>query len=157
MARVAEHLRDAVDQAVDVAQLVVDPVKEIVVIAGLAVTYASIPIFGQIQLANKLRDVLRLAWDARKVLAVFWNFLVFIRDGFGGRRLLDRGLAPAGAGPTRGGGMSEQLDAARRELREALAMARASLAQVRGRPTPSLGAALPDGSHPHLELDDDDA
>jgi hypothetical protein len=52
--------------------------------------------------------------------------------------------------------MSEQLDAVRRELREALSVARASLAQVRGRPAPSLGAALPDVPQPDHEVDDDD-
>ena len=82
LAAVAAHLRDAVAQAVDVAQIVVDVIREVIVIAGLAVSSACIPIFGPIQLANKLKDALRLVWDARKVLAVFWTFLVCIKDAF---------------------------------------------------------------------------
>ena len=53
--------------------------------------------------------------------------------------------------------MSEQLQAARRELREALAVAQASLVQVRGRPATSLGASPPDVPLPDQEVDDDDA
>ena len=82
LAQVAEHLRDAVAQAVDVAQLVADAIQLVVttVLAGLSLP--SIPIFGQVQLANKLKDALRLVWEARKVLAVFWSFLVCIKDTF---------------------------------------------------------------------------
>jgi uncharacterized protein YukE len=80
LALVAEHLRDVIVQAVDVAQVVTDTVKEIVAIVAAGWGLASIPIFGQAQLVERFRDVLRLAWDAKKVLAVFWYFLVVIKD-----------------------------------------------------------------------------
>jgi len=82
LAGVAAHLRDAIEQAVDVAQLVTDMIKEIVSIVVAGWGYASIPIFGQAQLVERFSDVLRLAWDAKKVLAVFWYFLLVIKDGF---------------------------------------------------------------------------
>ena len=77
MARVAAHLRDAVEQAVDVAQLVVDTVKEMHRHRrSRAGRHAYIPIFGQVQLVKRLRDVVKLLWDAKKVVAVFWYFLL---------------------------------------------------------------------------------
>lgn len=82
LARVAGHLHDVIDQAVDVAQLVVDVVKEIVSIVLAGLTLASVPIYGQVQLVDKVRDAVRLANDARKVLTVFWNFLLVVKDSF---------------------------------------------------------------------------
>jgi hypothetical protein len=82
MARVAAHLRDAVEQAVDVAQLVVDVVKEMVAVVLAGWSHAYIPIFGQVEVARRLRDVLRLLWDAKKVVAVFWYFLLCLKDFF---------------------------------------------------------------------------
>jgi uncharacterized protein YukE len=82
LARLATHLRDLVEQAVDVAQLVVDAVKEVVSIVLAGLTLASVPIYGQVQLVDKVRDAVRLANDARKVLTVFWNFLLVMKDSF---------------------------------------------------------------------------
>jgi uncharacterized protein YukE len=82
LTRVAAHLRDVVEQAVDVAQLVVDVVKEIISIVLAGLTLASVPIYGQVQLVDKVRDAVRLANDARKVLTVFWNFLLVVKDSF---------------------------------------------------------------------------
>ena len=82
MSMVAVHLRDVVDQAVQVAQFVVDAVKEICTLVWAGWTLASIPIYGQVQLVDKVRDAVRLALEARKVLAVFWSFLVMVTDAF---------------------------------------------------------------------------
>ena len=82
LARLAAHLHDVIDQAVDVAQLVVDVVKEIISIVLAGLTLASVPIYGQVQLVDKVRDAVRLANDARKVLTVFWNFLLVVKDSF---------------------------------------------------------------------------
>jgi hypothetical protein len=84
MAGVAAHLRDAVEQAVDVAQVIVDVVKEMIAIAAAGWSLAGIPIFGQVELARRFRDVVRLLWDAKKVLAVFWYFLLVLKDCFVG-------------------------------------------------------------------------
>jgi uncharacterized protein YukE len=77
---VAEHLRDAVGLAVEVAQLIADVVQQVVtaVLAGFA--FASIPIYGQVHAVHRIRDVLRLLNDARKVILVFWTFLVAMKD-----------------------------------------------------------------------------
>ena len=84
--------------------------------------------------------MVRLLWDAKKVLAVFWYFLSVLKDCFVGAAdvLTGEPLSPD-ARAARERRMSEQLEAARRELREALAVARASLAQVRNRPVPVVG------------------
>jgi len=82
LAQVAEHLRDAIGQALDVAQLVVDTIKEVIAIVVAGWGYAAIPIFGQVQAVERARDVLRLVWDAKKVLNVFWGFLLAIKDCF---------------------------------------------------------------------------
>ena len=84
------------------AQLVADLIRQAIVIAGLAVSSRRIPIFGPVQLANKLKDALKLLWEARKVLAVFWTFLVCIKDAFTpAADTFDRGLPPSGARRTR--------------------------------------------------------
>jgi uncharacterized protein YukE len=80
MAQVASYLRDMVKQSVDLAQVVVDVVKEICSIISAGWSMASIPIYGQIKLVDKVKDAIKLVNDARKVIAVFWNFLVLIKD-----------------------------------------------------------------------------
>jgi hypothetical protein len=82
LARVAQYLRDAVEQAVDVAQLITDTVKEIMAVVVAGATFAHIPIFGQAQAVKRLSDVVKLVTDAKKVLAVFWCFLLVIKDCF---------------------------------------------------------------------------
>jgi hypothetical protein len=84
MDRVAKHLRDAVEQAVDVAQVVVDVFKEVAAIGLAGWSLAAIPIFGHAALAKRLGDVLRLLWDAKRVLAVFWYFLILVKDCIAG-------------------------------------------------------------------------
>ena len=54
--QVAEHLRDAVAQAVDVAQLVADVIQQLVAAVAAGYGFASIPIYGQVQLVNKVKD-----------------------------------------------------------------------------------------------------
>jgi len=80
--QVAQHLRDAVTQAVDVAQLVADVIQQLIAAVAAGYGFAAIPIFGQVQLVNKGKDLLRLVLDARKVILVFWTFLVALRDCF---------------------------------------------------------------------------
>ena len=83
MAQVADHLRDMVTQAVDVAQIVVDLVREICSIISAGWSMASIPIYGEIRLVEKVKDAIKLANDARKVISVFASFLVMVRDYLG--------------------------------------------------------------------------
>jgi hypothetical protein len=63
------------------AQVVVDIVKFIVSTAAAAWSNAYIPIYGQIKLVDKVRDLIKLVNDARKVITVFWSAIVLIKDG----------------------------------------------------------------------------
>jgi uncharacterized protein YukE len=81
MDQVSGYLRDMVQQAVDMAQVVVDIVKEIMSIISAGWSMASIPIYGQIKLVDKVKDAIKLVNDARKVITVFWNTLKLVIDG----------------------------------------------------------------------------
>lgn len=80
MSQVASYLRDMITQAVDVAQVIVDAVREICSIISAGWSMASIPIYGEIKLVDKVKDAIKLVNDARKVISVFWNFLRMIKD-----------------------------------------------------------------------------
>jgi hypothetical protein len=81
MDQISGYLRDMVQQAVDMAQVVVDIVKEIVSIISAGWSMASIPIYGEIKLVEKVKDAIKLVNDARKVITVFWNALKLVIDG----------------------------------------------------------------------------
>jgi uncharacterized protein YukE len=81
MDQVGGYLHDMVQQAVDMAQVVVDIVKEIMSIISAGWSMASIPIYGQIKLVEKVKDAIKLVNDARKVITVFWNALKLVIDG----------------------------------------------------------------------------
>ncbi len=82
MDQVGGYLKDMVQQAVDMAQVVVDIVKEILSIISAGWSMAAIPIYGEIKLVEKVKDAIKLVNDARKVITVFWNALKLIIDGF---------------------------------------------------------------------------
>jgi uncharacterized protein YukE len=81
MSQVSAHLRDMIRQAVDMAQVVVDIIKTVVATAAAAWSNAYIPIYGQIKLVDKVRDLIKLVNDARTVITMFWSALVLIKDG----------------------------------------------------------------------------
>lgn len=81
MDQVSGYLRDMVQQAVDMAQVVVDIVKEILSIISAGWSMAAIPIYGEIKLVDKVKDAIKLVNDARKVITVFWNALTMVVDG----------------------------------------------------------------------------
>jgi uncharacterized protein YukE len=81
MDRVSGYLHDMVGQAVDMAQVVVDIVKEILSIISAGWSMAAIPIYGEIKLVDKVKDAIKLVNDARKVITVFWNALKMVIDG----------------------------------------------------------------------------
>ncbi len=81
MDRVSGYLHDMVGQAVDMAQVVVDIVKEVLSIISAGWSMAAIPIYGEIKLVDKVKDAIKLVNDARKVITVFWNALVMVIDG----------------------------------------------------------------------------
>ena len=81
MDQVSGYLHDMVGQAVDMAQVVVDIVKEILSIISAGWSMAAIPIYGEIKLVDKVKDAIKLVNDARKVITVFWNALKMVIDG----------------------------------------------------------------------------
>lgn len=81
MDRISGYLHDMVGQAVDMAQVVVDIVKEILSIISAGWSMAAIPIYGEIKLVDKVKDAIKLVNDARKVITVFWNALKMVIDG----------------------------------------------------------------------------
>jgi uncharacterized protein YukE len=82
MATMAAHVRDMVEQALDMAQLVVDTVKFFISTVAAGWSNAWIPIYGQVKLVDKVRDAFHLINDARKVISVFWSFLMVLKDAF---------------------------------------------------------------------------
>ncbi|MGV9975185.1 WXG100 family type VII secretion target [Nocardia beijingensis] len=79
-AKMGHYLRDAVDQAVDLAQVVVDTVLLVSGFLIAAWTNAAIPVFGQIKLIQSVREAWTMFNAARKVLLVFWSLLKTIKD-----------------------------------------------------------------------------
>lgn len=78
MDQVSGYLHDMVKQAVDMAQVVVAIVKEIISLISAGWSMASIPIYGEIKLVEKVKDAIKLVNDARKVITVFWNALKMV-------------------------------------------------------------------------------
>lgn len=75
MTQMGAHLRDMVDEAMNMAQLVFDTVKFFVSVISAGWTYASIPLYGQWKLVKTLKEAWHLINNARKVISVFWSFL----------------------------------------------------------------------------------
>lgn len=74
------HLRDAIDQAVKVAQVVVDIIKTVISLVSAAWSNAAIPLYGQWKLIKTVKEAITMVNSARKVLQVFWNALTMIKD-----------------------------------------------------------------------------
>jgi len=82
MSQVGRHMVDMISQALDMAQVVVDIIKTVISMVSAALAGASIPIFGQAKLIKTVKDAIVLINNARKVITVFWNALVMIKDAF---------------------------------------------------------------------------
>ena len=82
MSQVGRHMVDMIGQALDMAQVVVDIIKTVISMVSAALAGASIPIFGQAKLIKTVKDAIVLINNARKVITVFWNALVMIKDAF---------------------------------------------------------------------------
>lgn len=80
MTDMAGHLRDMVQQAMDMAQVVVDTIKFFVSVISAGWSYAAIPGYGQWKLVKTLKEAWHLINNARKVISVFWSFLVVMKD-----------------------------------------------------------------------------
>lgn len=82
MKEMGDHIRDMVEQALDMAQLVVDTIKFFVSVISAGWSYAAIPGYGQWKLVKTLKEAWHLIRDAQKVISVFWSFLVVMKDVF---------------------------------------------------------------------------
>lgn len=80
MTDMAAHVRDMVQQALDMAQVVVDTLKFFVSTISAGWSYAAIPGYGQWKLVKTLKEAWHLVNNARKVISVFWSFLVVMKD-----------------------------------------------------------------------------
>lgn len=80
-ATMAAHLRDMVDQAVQMAQVVVDIIKTVVSLVSAALSSAYIPGWGQWKAIKTVKEAITMVNNARKVITVFWNAITMVKDG----------------------------------------------------------------------------
>ncbi|HXH79794.1 hypothetical protein [Nocardioides sp.] len=77
----AGHLRDMIDQAVQMAQVVVDIIKTVISLVTAALSSAYIPGWGQWKAIKTVKEAIPLINNARKVITVFWNAITMVKDG----------------------------------------------------------------------------
>lgn len=82
MRQVAAHLRDAIQQAVNMAQVVVDIIKTVISLVSAALSNAAIPAYGQWKLIKTVKEAITMINSARKVIMVFWNALNMVKALF---------------------------------------------------------------------------
>lgn len=80
MRKMSGHLKDAIDQAVKMAQVVVDIIKTVISLVSAAWSGASIPFYGQWKLIKTVKEAITMVNSARKVIQVFWNTMTMIKD-----------------------------------------------------------------------------
>lgn len=80
MRQMARYLGDAVDQAIKMAQCIVDIIRAVVSIVSAGLSNAAIPIYGQWKLIKSGKEAIKMINSARKVIAVFWNFLNLVKS-----------------------------------------------------------------------------
>jgi uncharacterized protein YukE len=80
MRKMAQHLNDAINEAVKMAQVVVDIVRTIVSVISAGLANAAIPFYGQWKLISSVKEAITMIWSAIKVIQVFWNMLNLIID-----------------------------------------------------------------------------
>lgn len=81
MRKISKYLKDAIEQAVKVAQVVVDIVKTVIALISAAWSGASIPLWGQWKLIKSVKEAIPMLWSAWKVINVFKSALTMIVDG----------------------------------------------------------------------------
>ena len=79
-ATMAAHLRDMVDQAVQMAQVVVDIIKTVISLVSACLSSAYIPGWGQWKAIKTVKEAITLVNNARKVITLFWNAITMIKD-----------------------------------------------------------------------------
>jgi uncharacterized protein YukE len=79
MRQIAGHLHDTIDQAVKMAQVVVDIIKTVISLVSAALSNAAIPGYGQWKLIQTVKEAITMINSARKVIMVFWNALNMVK------------------------------------------------------------------------------
>jgi hypothetical protein len=69
------HLSETIDEAVKMAQVVVDLIRTVISVVSAGLTNAAIPFYGQWKLIESVKEGIKIVWSAIKVIRVFWNFL----------------------------------------------------------------------------------
>ncbi|MCK2244283.1 MULTISPECIES: WXG100 family type VII secretion target [unclassified Crossiella] len=80
MRQLAGHLHDCVDQAVKMAQCVVDIIKTVISIVMAGLSNAAIPLYGQWKLIKTVKEAITMINSARKVIMAFWNVLTMVKS-----------------------------------------------------------------------------
>jgi hypothetical protein len=80
MRKMSQHLLDAINEAVKMAQVVVDIIRTIVSVISAGLSNAAIPFYGQWKLIKSVKEAITMIWSAIKVIQVFWNMLKLIID-----------------------------------------------------------------------------
>lgn len=80
MRQMSRYLMDAVDQAVKMAQVVVDIIKTVISLVSAALSNAAIPFYGQWKLIKTVKEAIVMINNARKVIMVFWNAMNMVKS-----------------------------------------------------------------------------
>jgi uncharacterized protein YukE len=78
MRKMGEHLRTMINEAVKMAQVVVDIIQTLVSLISAALSNAAIPFYGQWKLIKTVKEGIQMVWKAIKVIQVFLNALRLI-------------------------------------------------------------------------------
>jgi uncharacterized protein YukE len=80
MRKMGEHLMDMINQAVNMAQVVVDIIQTLVSLISAGLSNAAIPFYGQWKLIKTIKEGIVMVWSAIKVIQVFMNALRLLID-----------------------------------------------------------------------------
>jgi hypothetical protein len=80
MRQMSTHLHDAVDQAVKMAQCVVDIIKTVISVVSAGLSNAAIPFYGQWKLISSVKEAITMINSARKVITAFWSVLNMVKS-----------------------------------------------------------------------------
>ncbi|HCT77120.1 MAG TPA: hypothetical protein DGT23_11120 [Micromonosporaceae bacterium] len=80
MRKLGDHLLTMINEAVKMAQVVVDIIQTLVSLISAALTNAAIPFYGQWKLIKTVWEGIKMVWAAIKVIQVFMNALRMVID-----------------------------------------------------------------------------
>ncbi|MFE7803021.1 WXG100 family type VII secretion target [Nocardia sp. NPDC057440] len=84
METMANHLADAVDAAIKMAQVLVDIFMTVVELVGLALSNATVPVVGQIKLIRTVKAAGQMIWESFEVITTFVQLVTTIKSAIVG-------------------------------------------------------------------------